>query len=278
MQTDSLGIVVLAAGKGTRMKSAIPKVLHPLAAKPLLHHVLDSTTTLNAEALWVIYGYQGEEVRNKTQTSYPHIVWIEQTEQKGTGHAVQQILPFCKNVDHVLVLYGDVPLLGHPNCHSDTLVRLMQADRSTPLHILTVVLENPTGYGRIVRDTNGKIVRIVEEKDATAEQKKIQEVNTGVMLVKRELLEDVLPKLQPNNAQGELYLTDIVQAAAEKNLSVASVHPSYEWETWGVNSPEQLAVLERTLQQRLAIDCLQRGMRIADPARFDLRGTLEFGQ
>ena len=232
-----MNIVILAAGQGMRMHSNLPKVLHPIAGKPLAQHVIDTARCLDPEKLIVVYGHGGEIVRSTLQAD--DIAWAEQAQQLGTGHAVAQAVGQLGGAAQTLVLYGDVPLTS-----VNTLKRLLQAGKDG-LSVLTVNLENPTGYGRIVRDTAGNMVSIVEEKDATAEQKAICEVNTGIMAIPTARLADWLGKLKNDNAQGEYYLTDIVALAVAEGLPVRTAQPEGEWEVLGVNSKVQLAELER---------------------------------
>lgn len=266
---SSLNIVILAAGKGTRMYSDKPKVLHTLAGKPLLQHVLDCVATLGPGQVCVVYGHGGEAVPQALEGYNARFVLQEP--QLGTGHAVQHALPHLHDGSHTLVLYGDVPLIQH-----NTLHQMQHAGDG--LVLLTVKLPNPTGYGRIVRDAEGDVQSIVEEKDATPEQRKICEVNTGILLVPTDSLRAWLARLQNNNAQGEYYLTDIVAMAVADGVEVHTVQPSHIWEVEGVNSKAQLAQLERTWQQVLAEQLLQHGVTLADPARIDVRGKLECGR
>ena len=265
----SIAVVVLAAGKGTRMKSALPKVLHPLAKKPMVCHVLDTAATLTPDVNIVVYGHKGELV--KKTLADQQISWAEQKEQKGTGHAVQQAVPFLGQSDKVLILYGDVPLT-----QPETLAKLV--NNASDFSLLTIKLDNPSGYGRIVRNQAGEVQAIVEQKDATDEQLLIDEINTGIMAVKREYLEKWLNQLSNNNAQGEYYLTDIVSMAVKDGLTINTENPTHAWEVEGVNSRLQLATLERTWQIREAARLLEDGVMIIDPQRFDLRGTLTYGQ
>lgn len=262
---NTLNIVILAAGKGKRMHSDRPKVLHALAGRPLLQHVLDTAALLSPGKTCVVYGHGGEAVPQAMVQYDTHFVLQEP--QLGTGHAVQQALPQLDDDSQTLVLYGDVPLIQY-----DTL----QAMLSTPntLTLLTINLDNPTGYGRIVRDNAGNVSRIVEEKDATPEQRAIREVNTGILTAPTRMLRNWLAKLNNNNAQGEYYLTDIVAMAAAQGVAVNTVQPAHMWEVTGVNSKVQLAELERLWQREQADRLLQQGVTLADPARLDVRGRL----
>jgi len=265
-----LGIVILAAGKGTRMRSSVPKVLHKLAELPLLGHVIRAAEKLNPEVLSVVYGHGGDLVQQAMQQH--EVVWVEQTEQLGTGHAVQQVMSSMQDVDRVMVLYGDVPLI-----QSDTLQALMDACLQTDLSLLTVVLDSPTGYGRIVRNSEGQVQLIVEQKDASSEQLLLNEVNTGILIADQKKLSQWLSGLENNNAQQEFYLTDVVAMAVAEGVLVNAVQPETEQEVMGVNDRMQLAVLERYYQRQLATDCMTSGITLRDPARFDLRGELTHG-
>ncbi|MBI1174127.1 MAG: UDP-N-acetylglucosamine diphosphorylase/glucosamine-1-phosphate N-acetyltransferase [Sideroxydans sp.] len=265
-----LNIVILAAGKGTRMYSDKPKVLHHLAGRPLLQHVLDCATQLQPRQVCVVYGHGGEAVP-QAMSQYS-AQFVLQEPQLGTGHAVQQAMPHLDDGSHTLVLYGDVPLMQHATLHQ------MQHAAGNGLVLLTVNLENPVGYGRIVRDAEGDVQRIVEEKDATPEEREISEVNTGILLAPTRELRAWLAKLQNNNAQGEYYLTDIVAMAVEQGLAVHTAQPAHAWEVEGINSKTQLAKLERTWQQVQAAHLLAQGVTLADPARIDIRGSLACGR
>src|SRR3989339_179487 len=235
-----LNIVILAAGKGTRMYSEKPKVLHALAGKPLVQHVLDCAVALQPQQVCVVYGHGGEAVPQAVCQYEARFVLQEP--QLGTGHAVQQAMPHLANNGNTLVLYGDVPLI-----QLGTLHRMLQAGDG--LVLLTVDLDNPAGYGRIVRNEQGDVLGIVEEKDASPEQREIREVNTGILLAPTGKLREWLANLRNDNAQGEYYLTDIVGMAVQQGIAVHTVQPAHEWEIHGVNSKAQLAVLERAWQQ-----------------------------
>ena len=265
-----MNIVILAAGQGKRMHSNLPKVLHPLAGKALAQHVIDTARSLAPENLVIVFGHGGETVRSTLNSA--DISWALQEPQLGTGHAVAQALPVLGKGDQTLVLYGDVPLT-----QGATLKRLLQAGKDG-LSILTVELANPTGYGRIVRDSAGKVLRIVEEKDASSEEKAITEVNTGIMAIPTNRLGEWLGCLSNNNAQGEYYLTDIVALAVAEGLPVRTAQPEGDWEVLGVNSKVQLAELERVYQRNIADAMLVGGVRLADPARIDVRGELVYGR
>jgi len=266
-----MNIVILAAGQGKRMRSDLPKVLHPLAGRPLLAHVLQTAAGLNPESICVVYGHGGEAVREALSTSVPNLTWARQEPQLGTGHALMQALPHLKNASQTLVLYGDVPLT-----RVETLRRLCEA-AGDGMGLLTVELDDPTGYGRIVRE-GARVTRIVEQKDATVAERAIREVNTGIMIIPTARLKDWLAKLGNNNAQKEYYLTDIVALAVAEGVPVATAHPDADWETLGVNSRSQMAALERTYQRNIAEQLLEAGVALADPARLDVRGTLLSGK
>lgn len=271
-----MNVVILAAGMGKRMQSALPKVLHPLAGKPLLQHVIDTARELSPSKLCVIYGHGGaavpEMVKQLNNGEHASIDTALQEPQLGTGHAVMQALPQLDASQPTLILYGDVPLTT-----ADSLRRLVDAAGSDKLGILTVEQSNPFGLGRMVRE-NGEIVRIVEEKDATAEERQIREINSGIMVAPTARLQEWLGSLSNNNAQGEYYLTDIVAKAVAENMTVVSAQPAAEWEVAGVNSKVQLAELERRHQLNLANKLLEQGVTLMDPARIDIRGSLTCGR
>jgi len=268
-----VNVVILAAGHGKRMHSDIPKVLHPLAGKPLLGHVIDAARELSPQRICVVYGHGGDAVREALATggATEGIVWVLQQPQLGTGHAVIQALPHLIDGVPTLVLYGDVPLI-----RAATLKRLCAAS-GAGLAVLTVELADPHGYGRIVRKA-GAIERIVEQKDANSAEQAIREVNTGIMVAPTPKLKAWLTKLKNDNAQREYYLTDIVALAVADGVSVASAQPHAVWETLGVNSRNQLAELERVHQANVAGALMGRGVTLADPARLDVRGQLECGR
>lgn len=265
-----MNIVILAAGMGKRMQSALPKVLHPLAGQPLLSHVVDTARGLSPTRLCIVYGHGGEAVPESFRSD--DISFARQEPQLGTGHAVMQAAPYLQDDVPTLVLYGDVPLTT-----SNTLQQLLDSAGSNKLAILTVDLENPTGYGRIVR-REGAIVGIVEQKDASEAEKAIREVNTGIMVVPTASMKKWLSTLSNNNAQKEYYLTDIVARAVADGVSVVSTQPAAVWETLGVNSKVQLAELERIHQRNVADALLEQGVTLADPARLDVRGALSCGR
>ncbi|CAM4270429.1 bifunctional UDP-N-acetylglucosamine diphosphorylase/glucosamine-1-phosphate N-acetyltransferase GlmU [Vibrio agarivorans] len=261
--------VILAAGKGTRMYSNKPKVLHTLAGKPMVKHVIDTCNGLGAQNIHLVYGHGGEQM--KATLKQETVNWVLQADQLGTGHAVDQASPSFADDEKVLVLYGDVPLISE-----ETIEALLDAQPTGGIALLTVVLDNPMGYGRIVRK-NGPVVAIVEQKDATEEQKLIKEINTGVLVATGGDLKRWLSGLNNNNAQGEYYLTDVIAAAHDEGRAVEAVHPQSAIEVEGVNDRAQLARLERAFQQGQAKKLLEQGVMLRDPARFDLRGELQCG-
>ncbi|EGD04095.1 glucosamine-1-phosphate N-acetyltransferase / UDP-N-acetylglucosamine pyrophosphorylase [Burkholderia sp. TJI49] len=266
-----MNIVILAAGTGKRMRSALPKVLHPLAGRPLLSHVIATARTLQPSRLVVVVGHGAEQVQ--AAVAAPDVQFAVQAEQLGTGHAVRQALPLLDPAQPTLVLYGDVPLT-----RASTLHRLADAARDGRYGILTVTLDDPTGYGRIVRDAAGFVTRIVEQKDASPDELKIAEINTGIIVTPTAQLSMWLRALKNENAQGEYYLTDVVELAIEAGFEVVTAQPDEEWETLGVNSKAQLAELERIHQRNVAAALLVDGVTLADPARLDVRGTLRCGR
>lgn len=270
MLHKALSAVILAAGKGTRMYSDLPKVLHPIAGKPMVKHVIDTAHQLGAENVHLIYGHGSELMRERLAGE--RINWVLQTEQLGTAHAVQQAAPFFNDNENIIVLYGDTPLIT-----KETLEKLIAAKPEQGIALLTVKLDNPTGYGRIIRE-NGNVVAIVEQKDANAEQLKIQEVNTGVMVSDGASFKKWLARVGNNNAQGEYYLTDLVALANQDGCQVIAVSATDAMEVEGANNRLQLAALERYYQHKQAKKLLLEGVMLYDPARFDLRGTLEHGK
>lgn len=270
MTKKTLSAVILAAGKGTRMYSDLPKVLHPVAGKPMVKHVIDTAHQLGAENIHLIYGHGSELMRERLANE--QVNWVLQTEQLGTAHAVQQATPFFKDDENIVVLYGDAPLIT-----KNTLENLIAAKPENGIALLTVNLENPTGYGRIIRK-DGNVVAIVEQKDANPEQLKIQEVNTGVMVSDGASFKKWLARVGNNNAQGEYYLTDLIALANEDGCQVTAVQAMDVMEVEGANNRLQLAALERYYQHKQAEKLLLEGVMISDPARFDLRGTLEHGK
>ena len=265
-----MNVVILAAGMGKRMQSDLPKVLHPLAGKPLLSHVIGTARSLKPAACCVVYGHGGDAV--PTRLAADDLQFVLQQPQLGTGHAVMQAIPHLQDDQPTLVLYGDVPLTD-----AGTLQALIRQAGKEKLAVLTVELDDPTGYGRIVRDA-GRIVRIVEQKDASDTERAIREVNTGILIAPTRELKSWLTKLSNNNAQGEYYLTDIIAQAVSEGIPVESAQPAFVWETLGVNSKVQLAELERIHQRNVAYQLLEQGVTLADPARIDVRGELVCGR
>jgi bifunctional UDP-N-acetylglucosamine pyrophosphorylase / glucosamine-1-phosphate N-acetyltransferase len=266
--SQDLTVVILAAGQGTRMRSALPKVLQPLADRPLLAHVLDTARALAPARLLVVHGHGGEQV----QAAFPDpdITWIHQPEQRGTGHAVGLALPASAPEDRVLVLYGDVPLV-----RADTLARLLSAlDAGADLALMTTALSDPTGYGRVLRDDTGRVLRIVEQKDATEAERHIREVNTGIMAARSEALSRWLVNVTDDNAQGEYYLTDCVALANAEGARVEASVAHDPVEVTGVNDKRQLAEQERAWQRRQAEALMAAGVTVIDPARLDVRGEV----
>ncbi|WP_140920655.1 bifunctional UDP-N-acetylglucosamine diphosphorylase/glucosamine-1-phosphate N-acetyltransferase GlmU [Limnobaculum xujianqingii] len=270
MSMSQLSVAILAAGKGTRMYSDLPKVLHLLAGKPMVQHVIDTASKLGAQQVHLVYGHGGDLLK-KTLSDQP-INWVLQAEQLGTGHAMQQAAPYFADDENVLMLYGDVPLISE-----DTLRRLVAAKPVGGIGLLTVKLDDPTGYGRIVRK-DGQVISIVEHKDASEEQHKINEINTGILVASGKDLKRWLGKLNNNNAQGEYYITDVIALAYEEGNRIEAVHPSRLSEVEGVNNRLQLSRLERVYQSEQADRLLLAGVMLNDPSRFDLRGELIHGR
>ncbi len=266
----SISIIILAAGQGTRMRSAQPKVLQKLAGRPLLRHVVDCAHALSAEDICVVYGHGGEQVQ--ATIADETLRWSLQSEQLGTGHAVMQAMPETPDGNQVLILFGDVPLL-----RPETLRRLLLACGDDDLGVLTVDVEVPYGYGRIVRE-NGEVVRNVEEKDANEQERRINEINSGVMCAPGKRLKGWLKRLGKNNSQGEYYLTDIIAMAVADGVAVHGVKADSEEEVMGINDRKQLSEAERALQRRLVEELMTSGVSFADPARVDIRGVLRCGQ
>jgi bifunctional UDP-N-acetylglucosamine pyrophosphorylase / glucosamine-1-phosphate N-acetyltransferase len=262
-----LGVVVLAAGKGRRMRSLLPKVLHRLAGRPLLAHVLDTAQAIGAARVGVVYGHGGE-LAPEMLAAYG-CSWVEQAEQQGTAHAVMQAMPLMQDMDRILVLYGDVPLT-----RPATLLRLIGEACDTDLVLLTAKVKDPTGYGRIVRDTEGRVLRIVEQGDAAEDELALTEVNTGILIADQARLGRWLSRIGNENAQGEYYLTDVVALAVADGIRIATSQPQGPEEVTGVNDRLQLAALERYFQHLQAEELMRGGVTLADPARLDIRGRL----
>ncbi|MDI5919293.1 bifunctional UDP-N-acetylglucosamine diphosphorylase/glucosamine-1-phosphate N-acetyltransferase GlmU [Halomonas sp. LR5S13] len=265
----TLDVVILAAGQGTRMRSTRPKVLHRLAGKPMVRHVIDTARGLEAERTHVVVGHGAEQVREALADCRVH--YALQAEQKGTGHAVAQTLE-ALGEGRVLVLYGDVPLIRR-----ETLVELLAHVDERHLGLLTVTLEDPAGYGRILRNAAGEVVAIVEHKDASETERAVRECNTGIMAMTAAQLRRWLPRLSADNAQGEYYLTDIIAMAAAEGVSIATAQPARPLEVEGVNNRAQMARLERAHQHDIAERLMEQGVALADPSRLDVRGRLTCG-
>ncbi len=268
---QKLSVVILAAGQGTRMKSHLPKVLHCVGDRSMLEHAYDRAKALKANDIHIVYGHGGEQV--KATLAHLDAEWVLQAEQKGTGHAVEQAMPAISDDEMVLVLYGDVPLV-----RVETLQALVEEAKQSGFSLLTAFLDNPTGYGRIIRDEQGAVTRIVEQKDATPEELAVTEVNTGMLAVQAGRLRKWIHALDNNNAQGEFYLTDVIGMAATSGVKINTVHPTTIDETLGANNRVQLAELERFLQQRIANELMLAGVTLRDPNRLDVRGNLTAGQ
>ena len=264
----SLEIIILAAGQGTRMRSALPKVLHKVGASPLLEHVYLLARALEADKISIVYGHGGEAVLDRLR--HLDAIWVEQKERLGTGHAVMQLADDIRDDATVLILYGDVPLLGEA-----TVRNLLSLTHDGSVGLLTVDLDDPHGYGRIVRDEAGEVLRIVEEKDATAQERLIQEGNTGILALNGRRLKQWLGRLGNNNAQGEYYLTDVIALAVKDGVAVRTARAASADEVLGVNNRQQLAHLERVYQSAWADRVMLQGITLRDPGRFDVRGTLE---
>lgn len=267
MKNIKLNILILAAGKGTRMHSEKPKVLHEIGGKPILAHVIDCAKQLAPEKIIVVYGYGGDKVKEVFKQE--KLIWAEQKEQLGTGHAVQQAIPHLDEDANTLILLGDVPLISAESCKN------LLACIHHHLVIQSFNKPDPTGYGRIIRNNEGLVTAIVEHKDASISQQKINEVNTGIMAMPNKYLKSWLSRLNNHNMQKEYYLTDIVGFAVEDKIEVVAVITSDEWSVTGINSKQDLSQIERVFQQRNALDLLQKGVTLSDPARIDIRGRLE---
>ncbi len=266
----NLSIIILAAGQGTRMRSCLPKVLHPVGGMPLLQHVVNTANLLKPDSIHVVFGHGGEQVRETLADT--DVTWVEQRERLGTGHAVDQAIASIDDASTLLVLYGDVPLIT-----AETLQPMVDQASSGKLSVLTAVIDNPSGYGRMIRDDAGRLTRIVEHKDATDTELQIREINTGFLAAPAGLMRAWLGKLDNSNAQGEYYLTDVIAMAADEGVAVESASASDEFEILGVNDRVQLAGIERVYQRRCAEKLMRAGVTLADPARLDVRGELSVG-
>ena len=270
MTTQALSVVILAAGKGTRMYSDLPKVLHPIAGKPMVKHVIDTAKQLGARNIHLVYGHGGDLMQQRLANE--PVNWVLQTEQLGTGHAMQQAAPFFADDENILMVYGDGPMIT-----PETLQKLINAKPENGVAVLTVVLNNPTGYGRILRE-NGKVVGIVEQKDASPEQREIREINTGVLVADGASFKKWLAQLDNNNAQGEYYITDVIGLANRDGRAVVAVQAEDFMEVEGINNRQQLARMERYFQRKQADKLMLAGVMLLDPERFDLRGNLTHGK
>ncbi|MFB6421723.1 MAG: bifunctional UDP-N-acetylglucosamine diphosphorylase/glucosamine-1-phosphate N-acetyltransferase GlmU [Candidatus Malihini olakiniferum] len=271
MSNSIVSVFILAAGKGTRMYSDLPKVLHPLAGKPMIQHVIDAAMEIGAKQVHLIYGYGGNLLKDRLINM--DFNWILQADQLGTGHAMQQAVPFFADDEDILMLYGDVPLIS-----SKTMASLLAAKPQVGVSILTLKLDDPSGYGRVIRNKKGFVIGIIEHKDATEQQRQINEINTGILVANSQDLKRWLSQLKNNNAQGEYYITDIIAMAASEGLCIEAVHPNNPIEVKGVNNRLQLATLERMFQKEQANRLMLSGLMLFDPTRFDLRGTLMHGR
>jgi bifunctional UDP-N-acetylglucosamine pyrophosphorylase/glucosamine-1-phosphate N-acetyltransferase len=268
----ALKIVILAAGEGSRMHSSLPKVLHDLAGQPLLQHVLNTAQALNPQQIYIVYGHKGEQVR----AVFPiedNIHWVEQAEQLGTAHALNQALPLLDDTDHVLVLYGDVPLISE-----NTLTRLITATPKNGIGIVAAEFADPTGLGRVLRDDSGNIMGIVEHRDANEKELQIKEIYSGILTAPVKYLRQWLTQIENNNAQGEYYLTDVIKVAVNTKYPVIAVLARNPREVEGANDRFQLAELERSYQLQAAHEIMRQGANLKDPRRFDLRGKLSVAE
>ena len=266
---NEVNVIILAAGQGTRMNSSISKVLHEVGNKTLIQHVIDAAMPL-ASSINVIIGHNSESVKKSIQNNL--VKWVLQKNQLGTGHAVMQAIPSIKKDSMCLILYGDVPLI-----QTQTLINLLEKANKTGFSLLTVIQNDPSGYGRIIRDSSKSIQSIIEHKDANTEELEIDEINTGIMAITGALLTKYLNQLEPNNSQGELYLTDIVEKAVKDNVNIASFIYENSTEVMGINDKNNLAEAERAYQLKIADELMSDGLTIKDPSRFDCRGNLIFG-
>ncbi len=267
----NFSVVILAAGQGVRMRSSLPKVLHTIGGIPILEHIISTARQLNPKHIVVVHGYEGEQLKAAIP-EHPGLLWAKQEKQLGTGHAALQALPYVGDVEKILILYGDVPLIA-----VDTLHKLLIDNQHQGLSFVTLNTDNPSGLGRIIR-RSGKVQGIVEEKDASEDERKITEINTGFFLAPKDVLSKWLPRLSAKTAQGEYYLSDIVQHAVKEHLPVTTVSPESAFEVLGVNDKMQLAFLERCYQSEKAKQLMTQGVTLRDPNRLDIRGKLNVGQ
>lgn len=268
----TLSVIILAAGQGVRMRSSLPKVLHPIGGTSILGRILNTVNQINPKQIVVIHGHQGDQLK-KAFVAVNTLTWVAQAEQLGTGHAVLQALPAIDEVEQVLITYGDVPLITF-----ETLKRLLETTKKDEIGFITVDMENPTGFGRILRDKTGQVIRIVEEKETTPEEKKIKEINAGFFVVPSKLLKKWIPNITAQNTQKEYYLPEIIPMAVSEGVAIKTIAPHADWEVTGINNKVQLAELERIFQKEQAIRLMQQGVTLLDPARFDNRGDLTVGK
>lgn len=268
----NLSVVILAAGQGQRMRSSLPKVLHPIGGISILGRIISTVSQINPKQIVIVQGHQGDQLKAAFSQNQ-ELTWVEQTKQLGTGHAVLQALPKIASVDRVLVLYGDVPLIS-----VETLTRLLENTQKNEVGFISVVMQDPTGFGRVLRDAQGRVIRVVEDKEATLEEKKIQEINAGFFVVPKTGLEKWLPKLTAENTQQEFYLPEIIPMAFSEGVAVKTVSPQHWYEVTGINDKIQLAELERLFQKEQAIKFMRAGVTLLDPARFDIRGEASIGK
>ena len=266
----SFSVVILAAGKGTRMKSSMPKVLHPIGAKPMVQRIIDTVNQLGANSINLVYGHQAEQLQSAL--GHNALNWCLQAEQLGTGHAVQQTVPYINDNEDVLILVGDAPLIK-----ANTLHNLLQTKAQADVALLTVNVADPTGMGRIIRQGD-QVTAIVEHKDASDAQRQINEINTGMMVLNGKDLKRWLANLNSNNAQGEFYLTDVIEMAANEGKIIKAAQPTSEVEVEGINNRKQLAAIERAFQFEQAEELMMQGVSLLDPHRFDLRGDIIVGK
>lgn len=260
----SLVVVILAAGRGVRMRSTLPKVLHPLGGVPILSRIISTVSQLSNDKIVIVHGHEGAQFKS-ILAHHQNILWVLQENPQGTAHAVLQALPWLETIDRVLILYGDMPLIT-----VKTLEQLIGLPKDV-IGMVTQTLPDPRGFGRVVRDADGRVTRIVEEKDAIPDEKKITEINAGFYILPQHCLQNLLPKIAAANKQQEYYLTDIAALAHQAGISIATVTPEFDWETLGINDKTQLALAERIFQKRQAIQLMEQGVTLLDPNRFDVR-------
>lgn len=269
---SKFSVIILAGGQGLRMKSKHPKVLHPLAGKPMIEHLISTVRKLNVSSIVLVQGYKGEQLKSAL-AHHSDLHWAIQRSQEGTGHAALQALPLIPNVDKILILCGDAPLI-----QTKTLMQFLELCQQSDIGLITAKCNPPNGFGKIIRDKQGKVLRIVEEKDASEAEKAITEINTGIFCVSKNKLSEWLPKLNNQNAKKEYYLTDIVEMAIREGQEITTLTLENSFETLGVNDKQELAALERYYQKQQAIELMQQGVTLLDPDRLDIRGSLKVGQ